>query len=80
MVARLGKAMALSDEGRHDEAVAGAEGAARAMPAAPGGWAVLAEIARRAGREETASDAIRRFHAATGRLPGDGDLPEWWGD
>ncbi|MBN1827491.1 MAG: tetratricopeptide repeat protein [Candidatus Eisenbacteria bacterium] len=80
VLARLGRAMALADMGRLDEAADEAEEAARSMPESRAGWVVLHEIARRAGRDETASEALRRFHAVTGRLPVREDLPEWWRD
>lgn len=75
---RYGRAMALSDLGRTDEAVDEAAEAARVAPGSTTAWAVLAEVARRGDRGAVCSDAMRKFFDLAKRPPERKDLPEWW--
>ncbi|MFH1278901.1 MAG: tetratricopeptide repeat protein [Candidatus Eisenbacteria bacterium] len=74
---RLGRAVALVRSGMIDEGVLEAATVARALPGVPEAWAVLAELAAAAGRDDLAEEAAGRFRMRMGRAPGPGDLPPW---
>jgi hypothetical protein len=70
----LGRAVALFLLGREEEGLSGAEEVVRSAAIVPQGWATLAELARRAGKEALAREALEKFFSLAKRPPEDRDL------
>jgi len=69
----LGRAVAVFLLGREEEGLSKAEEVARSAAGLPQGWATLAELARRAGREDLAREALENFFSIVKRPPEDRD-------
>ncbi len=72
---RFGRAAALFDIGRQEEAIVECRELTVRFPIEPMGWALLADLADRSGNGALAQDARSRFRQLTGRYPLTTDLP-----